>query len=66
MGVKQDTKESLKKFKITKINVQPTNEDMNQLICELGAMLATIPTTNGGGDHGHIGMILDITADTAL
>jgi hypothetical protein len=21
-------------------------------------MLATIPTTNGGGDHGHIGMIL--------
>ena len=22
-------------------------------------MLATVPTTNGGGDHGHIGMILD-------
>ncbi|KAL7476277.1 hypothetical protein ACHAW6_002153, partial [Cyclotella cf. meneghiniana] len=32
---------------------------MNQLTQELGAMLVTVPTTNGGGDHGHIGMILD-------
>ena len=32
---------------------------MNQLTQEVGVMLATIPTTNGGGYHGHIGMILN-------
>jgi hypothetical protein len=31
---------------------------MNQLTRELEAMLATIPITNGGDDHRHIGMIL--------
>ena len=51
MGVKQDIKESLEKFDITKLDGQPTNEDMNQLTRELKAMLASIPTTNGGGDH---------------
>ncbi len=59
MGIKQDIEDSLEKFDITKIDGQPTDEDMNQLTRELGAMLATVPTTNGGGDHGHIGMILD-------
>ncbi len=59
MGIKQDIKDSLKKFNITKIDGQPTDEDMNQLTQELRAMLATVTTTNGGGDHGHIGMILD-------
>ncbi len=59
MGIKQDIEDSLEKFNITKIDGQPTNKDMNQLTRELGAMLATVPTTNGGGDHGHIGMILD-------
>jgi hypothetical protein len=59
MGIKQDIEDSLEKFDISKIDGQPTDEDMNQLTRELGAMLATVPTTNGGGDHGHIGMILD-------
>ncbi len=58
MGIKQDIEESLKKFEITKINNQPTNKDMTQLTCEHRAMLATVSTTNGGGDHRHIGMIL--------
>ena len=58
MGIKQDIKESLEKFDISKIDGQPIDEDMNQLTRELLAMLATAPTTNGGGDHGHIGMIL--------
>jgi hypothetical protein len=64
MGIKQDTEESLEKFDTTKINGQPTNKDMNQLTQELGDMLPTIPTTNGGGDHGHIGMIHNNTEYT--
>ena len=48
-GIKQDIKDSLKKFDITKINGQLTNKDMNELTQELGAMLAAIPTTSGGG-----------------
>ncbi|KAL7478805.1 hypothetical protein ACHAW6_004557 [Cyclotella cf. meneghiniana] len=39
---------------------------MNQLTRELVAMLATVPTTNGGGDHGHIGMILDDSKYTSF
>jgi hypothetical protein len=54
MGIKQGIEDSLDKFEITKIDCRPTNEDMNQLTRELGTMLATIPTTNSGGDHGHI------------
>jgi len=30
MGIKQDIKDSLKKFKITKIGGQPTDKDMNK------------------------------------
>ncbi|KAL7475506.1 hypothetical protein ACHAW6_001416, partial [Cyclotella cf. meneghiniana] len=59
MEIKQDIEDNLEKFNITKIDGQPTDDDMNQLTRELGAMLATLPTTNGGGDHGHIGMILN-------
>eukprot|EP00804_Cyclotella_cryptica_P014408 CCRYP_004763-RA/>CCRYP_004763-RA protein AED:0.42 eAED:0.41 QI:0/-1/0/1/-1/1/1/0/247 len=66
MGIKQDIEDTLKKFDITKIDSQPTDKDMNQLTHELRAMLATVPTTNGGGDHGHIGMILDDTEYTSF
>ncbi|KAL7476306.1 hypothetical protein ACHAW6_002177 [Cyclotella cf. meneghiniana] len=58
MGIKQDTEDSLEKFDIPKTDGQPTDKDMNQLTRECRALLATLPTTNGGGDHGHIGMIL--------
>ncbi|KAL7479609.1 hypothetical protein ACHAW6_005333 [Cyclotella cf. meneghiniana] len=66
MGIKQDIKDILKKFNITNIDGQPTDKDMNQLNWELGAMLATVPTTNCGGDHGHIGMILDDSEYTSF
>ena len=61
MGIKQDIEDSLAKFDTSKIDGQLTDEDMNQLTQELGAMLATVPTTNGEGDHRHIGMILKNT-----
>jgi hypothetical protein len=59
MGIKQDIENSLKDHFVTKIDGQPTDEDVTNLIRELSEMLASVPTTNGGGSHGHIGMIID-------
>jgi hypothetical protein len=59
MGIKQDIENSLKDHFVTKIDGQPTDEDVTNLIRELSQMLASVPTTNGGGSHGHIGMIID-------
>lgn len=58
MGVKQDTEDSLKDYFITKIEGQPTEQDLSKLKVELSEGLASIPTENGGGQHGHIGMII--------
>lgn len=59
MGIKQDIETSLKDYTFTKIDVQPTDEDVTNLVREMTEMLASVPTTNGGGSHGHIGMIID-------
>lgn len=58
MGVKQDVEDSLKDYFITKINRQPTKKDLSKLKLELSEGLASIPTLNGGGLHGHIGLII--------
>eukprot|EP01082_Thalassiosira_pseudonana_P009571 g8616.t1 g8616 contig3:500456-501555(+) len=59
MGIKQDTEDSLKDFEFTKIDGQPMDEDLNQLTKECINAAASISTTNGGGQHGHVGMIID-------
>lgn len=59
MGIKQDVEDALKNISVTKIDGQPTDEDLTQLRQELAAMAATIPTSNGGGLHGHVGMLID-------
>jgi hypothetical protein len=59
MGIKQDTEDSLKDFEFTKIDGQPTDEDLNQLTKECINAAASVTTTNGGGRHGHVGMIID-------
>eukprot|EP00804_Cyclotella_cryptica_P003440 CCRYP_002085-RA/>CCRYP_002085-RA protein AED:0.42 eAED:0.41 QI:0/0/0/1/0/0/2/0/285 len=59
MGIKQDIETSLKDYSVTKINGQPSDEDVTNLMREITEMLASIPTTNGGGSHGHISMIID-------
>ena len=51
--------DSLCDFKFTKIDGQPTDKDLNLLTKELSTVAASIPTTNGGGQHGHMGLILD-------
>jgi hypothetical protein len=58
MGIRQDTIVSLKDYEFTKIDGQPTDEDLNLLTEECINAASSIPTTNGGGQHGHIGMII--------
>ena len=59
MGVRADTREEVRKETVTKIIGQPTNQDLTLLEKELIAILANIPTTLGGGDHGHAGIVMD-------
>eukprot|EP00804_Cyclotella_cryptica_P011328 CCRYP_016351-RA/>CCRYP_016351-RA protein AED:0.40 eAED:0.40 QI:0/0/0/1/1/1/3/0/287 len=59
MGIKQDIESSLKDYSFTKIDGQPSDKDVANLMREMTEMLASKPTTNGGGSHGHIGMIID-------
>jgi hypothetical protein len=44
---------------VTKIDGQPTKQDLTILEKELIAFLANIPTTLGGGNHGHAGIIVE-------
>jgi hypothetical protein len=59
MGVQADIREEVWKETVTKIHGQPTNQDLTILEKELIAILANIPTTLGGGNHGHAGIIMD-------
>jgi hypothetical protein len=40
-----------------KIDGQPTDEDLN-LLTELTNAAGSAATQNGGGDHGHVGMVV--------
>jgi hypothetical protein len=44
---------------VTKIHGQPTNQDLTTIEKELIAILANIPTTLRGGNHGHAGIIVE-------
>ena len=59
MGIRHDVEEGLKKYEITKIDGQPTDEDLNLLTKELTNAAGSVATQNGGGEHGHIGMVVE-------
>jgi hypothetical protein len=59
MGVRADIQEEVQKEMVTKINRQPTNQDLTILEKELMTILANIPTTLSGGNHGHAGIIVE-------
>ena len=59
MGVRANIREEVRKETVTKIHGQPTNNDLTLLERELIAILANIPTTLGGGNHGHAGILMD-------
>ena len=58
MGICHDIEEGLKKYEITKIDGQPTDEDLNLLTKELTNAAGSVTTQNGGGEHGYVGMIV--------
>ncbi len=57
MGIRHDVEQNLKKYKITKIDGQPIDEDLNLLTKELTNAAGSVATLNGGGEHGHVGMV---------
>ena len=61
MGIRTDTRDELRKETVTKIHGQPTSHDLTNLEKEIISILANIPTTLGGGNHGHVGVTMDPT-----
>ena len=61
MGIRTDIRDEIKKETVTKIHRQPTSRDLTNLEKETISILANIPTTFGGGNHGHVGVIMDPT-----
>ena len=66
MGIVQDVYNALKAFEITKIDGQPTDDNINKLTTQLTAALVTISTGNGGGKLGHIGIAVPETRYVVL
>ena len=61
MGLRTDTRDEIRKETVTKIHGQPTSHDLTNLEREIISILANIPTTLGGGNHGHVGVIMNPT-----
>jgi hypothetical protein len=59
MGIRHNAKQGLKEYGITKIDGQPKDEDLNLLTKELTNAAGSIATQNGGGEHGHVGMVVN-------
>jgi len=61
MGIRTEIRDEIRKETVTKIHGQPTSQNLTNLEKEIIAILANIPTTLGGGNHGHVGIIIDQT-----
>ena len=66
MGIRADTREEIRKESITKIFVQPTEQDITKMEKELTAIAATTPSNLGRGNHGHAGIIVEDAKYTAM
>jgi hypothetical protein len=58
MEIRADIQDEVRKETVTKIHGQPKNQDLMILEKELIAILANIPTTLGGENHVHAGIIV--------
>ena len=58
MGIQQEIEESLSKHHVDRIDGQPTEDTVTKMVQQLSAMVASVPTTLGGGNHGYAGVIL--------
>jgi len=66
MGIRTDIRDEICKETVTKIHGQPTSHDLTNLEKEIISILANIPTTLGGGNYGHVGVIMDPTDYTTM
>jgi len=66
MGIRADIRDELKKEMVTTIRGQPTSHDLTILEKELIAILTGIPTALGGGNFGHVGVIMEATAYSTM
>jgi hypothetical protein len=57
MGLRSDTQEELRNKSATKIHGQLKENDLTTLEKEPIAIVASIPSTLGGVNHGHAGVI---------
>jgi hypothetical protein len=60
MGIRVDTREKIRKETITKIFGQPTKYDIIKMENQLTSIAAVTPSTLGGGNHGHAGIIVEM------
>jgi hypothetical protein len=51
---------------LTKIHGQPAYASLQQTMTELKANSSSVPSTLGGGQHGHLGLLLSNARYTAL
>jgi hypothetical protein len=58
MDILQDVFNDLQAFEITKIDGQPTDDNINKITMQLTAALVTISTGNRGDKLGHIGIVV--------
>jgi hypothetical protein len=61
MGIQTKIQDEIKKETVTKIHGQPMSHDLIILEKEIITILTNIPTTLGGGNYGHIGIIMEPT-----
>jgi len=61
MDRKIDIEDSLSRAHVTKIDRQPDDKELTRLTSKLIAITVSIPTGNGGGLHGHVGMLMNNT-----
>jgi hypothetical protein len=59
--LRAETREKVKKEAVTKIHGQPTHTDITKLEEELVQIAIVIPTSLGGGELGHAGLIIEPT-----
>jgi hypothetical protein len=61
MGIQTEIQDEIRKETGTKIHGQPTSHDITIPEKEIIATLANLPTSLGGGNHGHVGVIMNPT-----
>ena len=65
MTARDETEKALTKRSVTKISGEPQAEDVTLLVRELAEHAAEVATTLGG-DHGHLGLVIEDARYLAL